>query len=77
MPVLKDITGKTYGHFTVISRARSLTLNCGTIRSRWVLRCEECLHDDVFMTRDLNRNRWIKCENCETRTSLKEERKNG
>lgn len=77
MPVLKDITGKTFGHFVVKCRAKSKTLSCGTIRSQWLLQCQECYCNHVFMTRDLNRNKWIKCKNCETRTSLKEGSKNG
>lgn len=77
MPVLKDITGKAYGHFVVKGRAKSITLSCGSIRTQWFLQCQECYCIRVFMTRDLSRNRWIKCTNCQTRTALKGGSKNG
>lgn len=42
MAILKDETGKTYGHFYVLEKAPSLRGN-----SRWLCRCE-CGNEKLY-----------------------------
>ena len=65
--------GDKFGKLTVVDRGPDFEGSCGDKRVRWWVDCSVC--DKMFLkiSRDIERNKTIKCKHCEYKWEKKSE----
>ena len=74
-----DLVGQIFGCWKVINPADSKVMNCGTIRTFWVIKCLYCLNEFEILTKTLRR-KWVFpkcCGNCPEQVFVKRDFKYG